>query len=588
MAKCPGCKKDIGDAHLAYHRGKCKKSKDVLRNALQAHHERLKNTLKSIPKRFHPSRDPPLLNRHRGDASRHTLISTLKVINTDFFTLLQSDLLQVTICAQKTQQNSAREDLDPMPAVENPPVDVESSPSSLDPVRNPSPIPLPPTRSGRQRQAPKRHVDFVPSSLREFPSVVRQIWEERMKRTSSQTGSGLPLPPATLGDNSGSNTILEPPGPVPEAEGEGKMPGVTYYCTEPNDFGIFRQYTSPPPCDPETHHPPDFCIDSPHLKTPLPSHEDSGYSAALRGFGRNAARISKKTLGPFRNITSLRLMSWLYSGKSSKSSADIQELVRDVILADDFEREDLQGFSIRKELDRIDEYNPMSEALTAQDGWRDASVHIPVPMEGCKYSSMADAPTFEVKGLHYRPILEVIKSIIEDPVSKTFHWVPFKQFWSPPPPKSTPYSGPVPPSSDTNPPPVSSDTGSSPSSNSASSSSSRRATVEDVPEDEDNSPQIPDFERIWSEVYNSDTMLDEHEKINSQPRQKDDPDDLPYVIFAFMVYTDVTRLANFGGASLWPAYLFPLNQTKYDRGKPSRFAAHHIAYLTSVCSLLYS
>ena len=137
MAKCPGCKKDIGDAHLAYHRGKCKKSKDVLRNALQAHHERLKNTLKSIPKSFHPSRDPPPLNRHRGDASRHTLISTLKVIITDFFTLLQSDLLQVTICAQKTQQNSAREDLDPMPAVENPPVDVESSPSSLDPVRNP-------------------------------------------------------------------------------------------------------------------------------------------------------------------------------------------------------------------------------------------------------------------------------------------------------------------------------------------------------------------------------------------------------------------------------------------------------------------
>ena len=80
--------------------------------------------------------------------------------------------------------------------------------------------------------------------------------------------------------------------------------------------------------------------------------------------------------------------------------------------------------------------------------------------------------------------------------------------------------------------------------------------------------------------------IEEHEKLNRQPREKDDPEDLPYVVFAIMLYSDSTRLANFGGVSLWPAYLYCVNQTKYERGKPSCFAAHHIAYLASVCSIL--
>ena len=73
-------------------------------------------------------------------------------------------------------------------------------------------------------------------------------------------------------------------------------------------------------------------------------------------------------------------------------------------------------------------------------------------------------------------------------------------------------------------------------------------------------------------------MIEEHAKINAQPREPGDPDNMEYVIAAQILYSDETRLANFGGASLWPGYMFFGNQTKYERGKPSCFSAHHFAY----------
>ncbi|KAJ3569072.1 hypothetical protein NP233_g5289 [Leucocoprinus birnbaumii] len=46
-----------------------------------------------------------------------------------------------------------------------------------------------------------------------------------------------------------------------------------------------------------------------------------------------------------------------------------------------------------------------------------------------------------------------------------------------------------------------------------------------------------------------------------------------------MLWSDATHLADFGSASLWPIYCYFGNQSKYERLKPSNFAAHHIAYI---------
>ncbi|KAJ3526631.1 hypothetical protein NMY22_g10092 [Coprinellus aureogranulatus] len=55
--------------------------------------------------------------------------------------------------------------------------------------------------------------------------------------------------------------------------------------------------------------------------------------------------------------------------------------------------------------------------------------------------------------------------------------------------------------------------------------------------------------------------------------------DMPTAVAAMMFYSDGTHLANFGSASLWPFYLFFGNQSKYARGKPNQYAAHHVAYI---------
>jgi hypothetical protein len=91
-------------------------------------------------------------------------------------------------------------------------------------------------------------------------------------------------------------------------------------------------------------------------------------------------------------------------------------------------------------------------------------------------------------------------------------------------------------------------------------------------------------ERVVTDLYNSEAFLEEHEKLQQQP--KEEGCDLERAIAAIMVWSDSTHLANFGQASLWPIYVFFGNQSKYQRGKPSNFAAHHLAYIPSVCDTL--
>lgn len=49
-----------------------------------------------------------------------------------------------------------------------------------------------------------------------------------------------------------------------------------------------------------------------------------------------------------------------------------------------------------------------------------------------------------------------------------------------------------------------------------------------------------------------------------------------------MLWSDETHLTSFGSAGLWPIYLYLGNLSKYIRGMPTQFAAHHLAYIPSV------
>jgi hypothetical protein len=204
--------------------------------------------------------------------------------------------------------------------------------------------------------------------------------------------------------------------------------------------------------------------------------------------------------------------------------ADIDCLVHEVILAEDFNPEDLRNFSIAREMARLDAYGATDSPFSADDGWKDGSVKIRVPNAKSRHASESAAPEFQVSGIHYRPLLEVIKSAFQRPDVQGYHWVPFKWFH-------------------------------------------RSSEGQD---------------RVYSEIYNSDAMLEEDAKIQALPRNPEDGSDTEVATGAILLWSDSTHLTSFGSASLWPIYLFLGNLSKYSRGMPSALAAHHLAYVPSV------
>ncbi|THU77289.1 hypothetical protein K435DRAFT_824372 [Dendrothele bispora CBS 962.96] len=184
----------------------------------------------------------------------------------------------------------------------------------------------------------------------------------------------------------------------------------------------------------------------------------------------------------------------------------------------------------------------MAVAFSNQDGWLEGSVTLRLPAEGIKQAE-SGAPEYVVDGIFYRKLLILIRNAFQSPISKTFHFVPFKLYRT----TSSPFS-----------------------------------TIST------SSPSTPHMQRLFSEVYNSEAMIQEHEKIMISESKKFQSQHDPRVptpenvVAAILLWSDATHLASFGTASLWPVYPFFGNQSKYRRSKPTMFAAHHLAYLPNL------
>lgn len=307
------------------------------------------------------------------------------------------------------------------------------------------------------------------------------------------------------------------------------------YRTEPDEFGLYREYSFKPCHDPTELETPDLLVDSPTIAVAVEAEEFTNRNP-LRVLGEKIAATAQTAIdwfSPFKNPSVFRLLNWTYSGSTQKSSDEINRLVHNVILADDFDIRHFDNFSYNRELQRLDEHDELSGIFSAGDGWQESSVKIRVPKEKVKHRSEDEAPEFEVKGLWYRPLRNVIKSAYEDITQRHFHTRAFKLFCT------------------------------------------RSAASNPMDEAE------PD-ERIWTDIYNSDAMLEEQAKVDALSRNPADSSDVEYAVAPLMLWSDSTRLANFGTQSLWPIYLFFGSLSKYMRGRPSTFAAHHLAYMPSV------
>ena len=85
-------------------------------------------------------------------------------------------------------------------------------------------------------------------------------------------------------------------------------------------------------------------------------------------------------------------------------------------------------------------------------------------------------------------------------------------------------------------------------------------------------------EQLFQEVYHSKALLEEDAKIQAIPRRPGE-ENIEHCPYPISLYSDSTRVANFGNIGLWPIYQYPGTLSKYIRDKPSSFAAHHVAYM---------
>lgn len=202
---------------------------------------------------------------------------------------------------------------------------------------------------------------------------------------------------------------------------------------------------------------------------------------------------------PFPNPSTYLLMNWFYSNSSSKSLGELDKLVKTVILDEDFDSKHLAGFNAMRETQRLDNIQDTGLSETffkGSDGWHKTSVEISVPFEFVQNKSESEAPKFKVDSLFFRQPMEVIKAALSNTDTEHFHFYPHKTYWQP---------------------------------------------------DATKQP-----ERVYSELYNSDAYIEEHDRIRSAHADSEHE----VVITALMLWSDSTQLANFGAASLWPIYVF--------------------------------
>ena len=270
--------------------------------------------------------------------------------------------------------------------------------------------------------------------------------------------------------------------------------------TVANTFGLLRQYLHRPSFD------PDSFVDKKDLNK-------------IGGISSAPVQLPPPLTPVHRNESVEMLMNWKDSGAMNKSDAEINRLVRDVLLNPKFKLEDLKGFNVARENKRSDAAEKKSPFL---DSFQTASIDIEIP-SGTKGVPPA---TFSVPGLLYRKLTTVIRAAFSSPLAPHFHLTPFKLFHVSPDGKE---------------------------------------------------------ERIFSEVYNSDVYIEEHDKIQGAPLPPDEPDcKREKVVFGLMVWSDSTHLANFGTAKLWPIYSFFSGVSKYIRNRPNSGACQHIAYMPSL------
>ncbi|KAF6741116.1 hypothetical protein DFP72DRAFT_834947 [Ephemerocybe angulata] len=296
------------------------------------------------------------------------------------------------------------------------------------------------------------------------------------------------------------------------------------HITDPNSYGVYRVYPGGTPSYvPDNTASADDMADAPTFKKkPMPIWTIN----KPRDPAKPPPTFDEKLIQLFPNKSVYILMDWYYRSGSStqgRTHEQLNSLVHQVLRNPDFNPNELQGFRAAKEADRIDNFHKSIETLLpVPDAWKKSDVRIPMcPPTYTTFDNWSGVPKFTTSGMNHRSLVSLIESALSEPAASQFHLFPFEEHWRPKPGQES--------------------------------------------------------RRIYSELYNSQVFIDEHMKIKAAAQSMGVT--METVVLGLMLWSDATHLAQFGVASLWPIYVFFANQSKYTRGKPSSFSAHHLAYL---------
>jgi hypothetical protein len=274
---------------------------------------------------------------------------------------------------------------------------------------------------------------------------------------------------------------------------------------------------------------PDMSVPSPHRSTPN-RFRICRVSSSTSGGGTNLDRLVSTVhtplKHPFKNDSVFEAIKTFCLSPSSKTAGGM-DAIADLITSGRIAPEDMRGFKAATALRHLDKF--AAESPIAGGPWKTGSVKIKMPCmrrNRPSFSKEEDAPEFEIPGVKYRSLVDILTSKLKNPAtSGSFVHTPFTEWWCPP------------------------------------------GTTTPV--------------RIYGEAYSSDAAIKMYEEIKQIPPPADNPQ-VENTIVLLMLGSDATHLANFGTASLWPLYLFFGNMSKYTSSKPSEFPACHLAYLPKV------
>ncbi|PCH35918.1 hypothetical protein WOLCODRAFT_81142, partial [Wolfiporia cocos MD-104 SS10] len=324
-----------------------------------------------------------------------------------------------------------------------------------------------------------------------------------------------------------------------------------FHDTTPNSFGMFRQYSVEPKyIPPNTNCLGDLC-DMPILQS-NPIHNNSSQPS------HSAHAVSyDNPCWPFPNSSIYWFMNWEQhnlnrvgcSGSHLSVPVKIITLLNNVLFAPDFNLSNLEGLNVTHELACVDAAaDKQIDHFPAMEGWMNNMVTIPLPKEGVqicdKWAKENDTPVLDVPNIWHHNLLQIIKSVCHSQEAMYHHCVPFQQYW-------------------------------------------RCPEVYNDNTSKDESPEKTEDIRIYSELYNLDTLLNEYKKLHAQPYNPDYPPDTEVSIVPIMLWLDSTHLMNFGNAFLTQAQSQATAQrnrthTKYMHGKPTTSASHHLMYMPLV------